>query len=89
MAEILLYVAIGVAAVVGWVGHVVWFSLYRRRFMFSDTKRFTVVTKDSLTLMFSELWDRIPDLDELPKPVKDEDIVGTIEISTRFKEGDK
>ena len=71
MNEILLYVAISVAAVVGWVGHVVWFSLYRRRFM------------------FSELWDRIPDLDELPKPVKDEDIVGTIEISTRFKEGDK
>jgi len=74
------------SVIAGWVGHVLWFSIYRRRFMFSDTKRFTVVTKDSLTLMFSELWDRVPDMSS---PVDEENIVGTVEISTRFKEGDK
>lgn len=51
--DILLYVAVGlISAVLGWVGHVVWFSLYYRRFMVRTTRRFMVVNLDNIREAF-------------------------------------
>lgn len=70
------YIIVGViSALLGWVGHVVWFSLYRRRFMFSSTKRFNIVTNERLTLMFTEVWDSIPEGEHVEEEIVNDFII--------------
>lgn len=60
--NILLYVAVGlISAVLGWVGHVVWFSLYYRRFMVRTTYRFMVVNLDNIREAFYDHEDNEED----------------------------
>lgn len=48
--------------IIGWVGHVLWFSIYRNRYMVSSTKSFTIVSNKHINIV----WDEVFDLQDTP-----------------------